>query len=130
MAHGTEVRTSHPAMDAWRPQAERMTYGDAGWLGAAWGLAGHATIHFFSVPIPWMERLLVLFAPAENLAFGLTRSAAPIGRWALVLVSVAVFWAIAACGILGAWREIERALGRVPIDEGVEAFVEVQPVHR
>ena len=54
----------HPdCLRAWRPQGESMTYADAAWLGAAWGLAGHATLHFFSAVIPELGMLLAPFRP-------------------------------------------------------------------
>lgn len=106
MASGAPIRPSSPGMDTWRPQGDTITYGDAAWAGAAWGLAGHATLHFFAIPLPSLEPLLVVFAPAERLAFGLTQNATPLARWFVLLVSVALFWSLVGVGVRAAAHEI------------------------
>jgi hypothetical protein len=95
---------SSDVLDQWR--GERLTYSEVGWTGAAVALVTHAALHFFSVAIPALERGLALFGPPERLAFGLTGSATPLGRWLFLIVSVAVWGALIGVGILSAAHEI------------------------
>jgi hypothetical protein len=99
------IPVSSPALDQWRPQGDRLSYSDAAWCGAAFGVVMHASLHFFSVAIPVLERFLVVFAPAELFAFALTRNADPIATWLLLLASQALFWALVGVLMLAAVRE-------------------------
>lgn len=99
-------------MEAWRPDGDRLRYADAGWAGAAWGVAMHATLSLFSVAMPSLRPLLALFAPAERLALAITDSAAPIARWLCLLTVQGVFWALVGVAVLGLWRELEALVRR------------------
>jgi hypothetical protein len=72
----------------------------------------HAALNFFSVAIPVLERLLVVFAPAERFAFALTRDADPIATWLVLLASQAIFWALVGVAILAAVREVVELIRR------------------
>lgn len=106
MASAPTFPASSPALDQWRPQGDRLSWSDAAWSGAAWGLVMHASLHFFSVPIPALGRFLVLFAPAERFAYAITVDARPIATWLVMLASQAVFWALVGVAILAAVREV------------------------
>lgn len=109
----SRLMSSTPASDLWRPTGDRLTYADVGWTGAAWGVAMHATLSFFSVAMPTLRPLVALFAPAERFAFAITEQAAPMARWLVLITVQAVFWALVGIAALAAWREIE-ALVRKP----------------
>lgn len=113
MGLGTTFSTTTPALEQWRPQGDRLSWSDAAWSGAAWGLVMHAALNFFSVAIPTLERLLVVFAPAERFAFAITRNADPIATWLMVLASQAAFWALVGVALLAAVREIVWLVRRV-----------------
>jgi hypothetical protein len=103
-------------LDQWRPEGDRLSFKDVGWCGAALGIVMHASLHFFSVAIPSLERLLAVFGPPERLAFGLTEGLNPIATWMILLVSVAVWGALVGVAFLALVHEttdlIRRALGR------------------
>jgi hypothetical protein len=107
---------SSPALDQWRPLGDRLSYSDVGWCGAALGIVMHASLHFFSVAIPSLERLLAVFGPPERLAYGLTEGFNPLATWMLLLVAVAAWGALSGVAILALVHEatdlIRRALGR------------------
>jgi hypothetical protein len=98
-------RLSSEALDQWRPNGDRLSYKDVGWCGAALGVVMHASLHFFSVAIPSLERFLVVFGPPERLAFGLTDGLNPLGTWLLLLVSVAAWGAFAGIALLALVHE-------------------------
>lgn len=106
MTLGTSFSTATPALEQWRPQGDRLSWSDAGWSGAAWGLSMYASLNFFSVAIPSLERLLVLFAPAERFAHALTQDALPLATFIILLASQAVFWALVGVALLAAVREV------------------------
>lgn len=106
MSLGMTFSTTTPPLEQWRPQGDRLSWSDAAWSGAAWGLAMYVSLHFFSVAIPSLERLLVLFAPAERFAQVLTQNALPLATFILLLASQAAFWALVGVAILAAFREI------------------------
>lgn len=93
---------SSDVLDQWRPNGDRLSYNDVGWSGAAVGVVLHAALHFFSVAIPSLERLLVVFGPPERLAFGLTEGFNPLATWFLLLLSVAAWGAFSGIAILAA----------------------------
>ena len=84
-------RLSSEALDQWRPNGDRLSYNDVGWSGAAVGIVMHASLHFFSVAIPSLERGLALFGPPERLAFGLTDGFNPLATWLSLLLAVAAW---------------------------------------
>jgi hypothetical protein len=92
-------------MDGWRPDRDRLSYNDAAWAGAAWGLALHATLHLFSAAMPSLERALVVFAIPERVAFGIASNAAPIGRWFVLLLAVAFYGVLAGVFLLAVFHE-------------------------
>jgi hypothetical protein len=92
---------SSEAADLWRPNGDRLSYSDAGWIGASGGVVMHAALNFFSVAIPSLEPLLAPFSPAQNFAFALTANVAPLGRWLMLLLCEGVFWAVAVMLLLG-----------------------------
>ena len=98
-------RLSSDALDQWRPEGDRLSFKDVGWCGAALGIVMHASLHFFSVAIPALERLLVVFGPPERLAFGLTDGMNPLATWMLLLVTVAAWGALAGVAILALVHE-------------------------
>lgn len=90
-------------LEQWRAAGgERLTYSEVAWTGTAVALILHASLHFFSVVLHGLERFLVLFAPAERLAFGLTEGANPIATWLLLLLSVGVWGALVGVAVLAA----------------------------
>lgn len=95
-----QFSVSSEAADLWRPNGDRLSYSDAGWIGASGGIVMHAALNFFSVAIPSLEPLLAPFAPAQSFAFALTANVAPLGRWLMLLLSEGVFWAIVAMLLL------------------------------
>ena len=104
---------SSDALDQWRAErGERLTYSEVGWVGASVAIVAHATIHFFSVAIIALDRLLVVFGPAERFAFALTEGSAPIARWLLLLLSVGVWGALIAVALLSAVHEATDAVRR------------------
>jgi hypothetical protein len=105
--------TSSPALDQWRPTGERLTYKDVAWTGAGAGVVMHATLNFFSVAIPALERFLVLFAPAQRFAFAVTRDSFPLATWLVLILSEAVFWALVGVALLALWREVAALVRRV-----------------
>jgi len=104
---------SSPALDQWRPTGEKLTYADVAWTGAGVGVVMHATLNLFSVAIPSLERLLFLFAPAQRFAFALTRDSFPLATWLVLILSEAVFWALAGVALLALWRELVAFVRRV-----------------
>lgn len=96
-------------MDLWRPTQDRLTFSDAAWLGAAWGIAMHAILHFFSLWMPALRVPLELFLPAERLAFFVAGGAPPFITWLTLLASEGIFWALAAVAALAAFRWLEQA---------------------
>jgi hypothetical protein len=97
---------SSPALDQWRGEAgERLTYSEVAWTGAATALIAHATLHFFSVALPALDRLLVVFVPPEQLAFGLTRGVNPLATWLLLILAVAAWGAFIGVALLSAVHE-------------------------
>jgi hypothetical protein len=92
---------SHPVLELWRAEGgQRLTYSEIAWVGAAAAMVGHASLHFFSAAIYGLERFLVLFAPPERLAFGLTDGADPMATWIVLLAAVAVWGALAGVTLL------------------------------
>ena len=90
-------------LEQWRAAGgERLTYSEVAWIGTSAALILHASLHFFSVAINGLERFLVLFAPAEQLAFGLTKGGNPIATWLLLLVAVGVWGALIGVALLAA----------------------------
>jgi hypothetical protein len=116
MASPAQFRVSSDVLDMWRPNGDRLSYADVGWSGAALALVSHAALHFFSVAIPALERLVVLFAPPETFAIGLTRGYNPLATWLLLLVTVAAWGALLGIALLAAMHEatdfVRRALQR------------------
>lgn len=107
MASPSSPPVSPTVLEQWRAAGgEHLTFSEVAWTGAATALIMHASIHFFSVALGGLERLLVLFAPAERLAFAVTEGAHPIGTWLLLLASVATWGALAGVVLLAAVREI------------------------
>ena len=106
MTVGTSFSTTTPPLEQWRPQGDRLSWSDAAWSGAAWGLSMYASLHFFSVAIPALERLLFVFAPAERFAHALTQDALPLATFIVLLGSQAVFWALVGVALLAAVREV------------------------
>jgi hypothetical protein len=101
-----QVRVSTPASDLWRPSDDRMSYADAAWLGAAWGVAMHAILSFFALVIPALNTVLLLFHPAERLAAGMSSRAAPFVRWLTLVMVLAAWWALVAVALTAAGREL------------------------
>lgn len=106
MTHGARFEPSHPGMDLWRPEGDHLRWSEAAWLGASAGLGMHAILSFFSAVLPSLQVVLVFFAPATRFAEGLTAGAAPLGRWFVLLLSQAFFWALVGLALLAAWREV------------------------
>jgi hypothetical protein len=106
-------RLSSDALDQWRPEGDRLSFSDVGWCGAALGVVMHAALHFFSVAIPALERLLVVFGPPERLAFGLTDNMNPLATWMLLLVCVAAWGALAGVAILALVHEATDVVRRL-----------------
>ncbi len=105
---------SSPVLEQWRSGGgEHLTYSEVAWTGAACALIMHASLHFFSAALTGLERFLVVFAPAERLAFGLTDGANPLGTWLLLLVAVGVWGALAGVAILAAVREVVSLARRI-----------------
>ena len=77
-------QVSSPALDQWRPNGDRVSYSDAAWMGVATAIVMHASLHFFSVAIPSLEPLLVVFGPPQRFAFALSSGANPLARWLLL----------------------------------------------
>ena len=98
-------RLSSDALDQWRPEGDRLSFKDVGWSGAALGIVMHASVHFFSVAIPALERLLVVFGPPERLAYGLTEGMNPLATWMILLLAVAAWGAFAGVAILALVHE-------------------------
>jgi len=94
----------HGASAAW-PHDRPLTPGEAARGGAVWGVAMHAILSFFSLAIPGLGRILVVFQPAERLALVGLASAPPLARWLALIVFQGVFWALASVALLGIWRE-------------------------
>ena len=112
MAGQEALSTSHPGMEAWRPQPE-LSYGEVAGAGATWGIAMHAIISFFAVAMPSLEPLLIPFRPAEQIAlFGLA-SSTPLARWLALMALQGVFWALSSVALLGISREIAWAIRTV-----------------
>ncbi len=101
---------SSPALDQWRPEGDRVSFKDAGWCGAALGIVMHASLHFFSVAIPSLERLLAVFGPPERLAYGVTEGMNPLATWMVLLVTVATWSALAGIALLALIHEVTDAL--------------------
>ena len=105
---------SSPALDQWRAEAgERLTYSEVAWTGAAVALITHATVHFFSVAIPALERLLIVFGPPEQLAFGITREINPLATWLLLILAVATWGALIGVALLSAVHEATDGVRRM-----------------
>ena len=105
MAGPDAIRTSHPGMEAWRPQP-RLSYGEVAGAGATWGIAMHAIVSFFAVAMPSLEPVLIPFRPAEQLALVGLASSTPLARWLALIALQGVFWALTSVALLGIWREI------------------------
>jgi hypothetical protein len=108
---------SHPVLELWRAEGgQRLTYSEIAWVGAATAMVGHASLHFFSAAIYGLERLLVVFAPPERFAFGLTEGGDPIATWIVLLTAVGVWGAIVGVTLLatahGATDFVRRLLRR------------------
>lgn len=93
---------SSDVLDQWRPDGDRLSYKDVGWSGAAVGIVVHAALHFFSVAMPSLERLLLVFGPPERLAFGLTDGFNPLATWMVLLLAVAAWGAFSGIALLAA----------------------------
>lgn len=106
----TSFPLSSPPLDQWRPEGDRLSYKDVGWSGAAVGIVIHAALHFFSVAIPALERLLVVFGPPERLAFGLTEGFNPLATWMLLLLTVAAWGAFSGVAWLAAVHVVTDAV--------------------
>lgn len=102
MASPPAFSLSSPALDQWRPNGDRLSYKDVGWSGAAVGIVIHAALHFFSVAMPALERLLVVFGPPERVAYGLTEGFNPLATWMLLLLAVAAWGAFSGIALLAA----------------------------
>jgi hypothetical protein len=103
----TDFPVSSDALEQWRAAGgERLTYSEVAWAGAATSIVAHACLHFFSVAISQLERLLIVFAPAEAFAFGLTEGSAPIARYLLLLLTVGVWGALIGIALLSAAHEL------------------------
>jgi hypothetical protein len=90
-------------LEQWRAAGgERLTYSEVAWTGTAVALIVHASLHFFSVAIDGLSRFLVLFAPPERIAFGITQGGNPLATWMLLLLSVAVWGALIGVAALAA----------------------------
>jgi hypothetical protein len=96
----SQFSVSSEAADLWRPNGDRLSYSDAAWCGASFGIVMHAALNFFSVAIPSLEGLLVLFAPAQSFAFAVTSADNPLGRWLALIVCQGVYWAIISVVLL------------------------------
>jgi hypothetical protein len=105
-----QLRVSTPASDLWRPPDDRISYAEAAWLGAAWGVAMHAILSFFVLVVPALGTILALFRPAERLALGVSSGAAPFVRWLTLIGTLAAWWALVAVGITAAARELGRSM--------------------
>lgn len=112
-----------PVDQLWRP-GDRMTYGEAAWLGAALGVAFHAMLSFFELWFPGLRAVLVVFVPAERIAYGLAAGGSPYQRWVLLLLSLGTFGALACVALAAASREgaaivraalARRRLARAPL---------------
>ncbi|HYZ93446.1 MAG TPA: hypothetical protein VFA34_13815 [Actinomycetota bacterium] len=104
MASPSSGLTVQPTvLEQWRAAGgERLTYSEVAWTGTAVALIVHASLHFFSVAISGLSRLLVLFAPAERLAFGVTEGGNPLATWMFLLLAVAVWGALIGVAALAA----------------------------
>jgi hypothetical protein len=92
---------SHPVLELWRAEGgQRLTYSEIAWVGAATAMVGHASLHFFSAAIYGLERFLVLFAPPERLALGLTEGGDPLATWLVLLAAVGVWGAMGGVTLL------------------------------
>lgn len=105
MASPAQFRISSDALDMWRPNGDRLSYSNVGGSGAALALVAHAALHFFSVAIPALERLLFVFALPETFALGLTRGYNPLATWLLLLLTVAAWGALLGIATLAAVHE-------------------------
>jgi hypothetical protein len=109
----TMLAASSPVFEQWRAEGgERMTYSEIGWTGAATALVLHASLHFFSAAILALDRFLVVFAPPERLAFGLTAGANPVVTFLLLLLSVAAWGAIIGAAMLATVHHLSSLLRR------------------
>jgi hypothetical protein len=97
---------SSPALDQWRPNGDRLSYSDAAWMGVATAIVMHAALHFFSVAIPSLESLLIVFGPPERFAFALSSGTNAIARWLLLLLSVAAWGGFIGLGLLVVVHEV------------------------
>ena len=114
MASPSMLELSSPALDQWRAEGgQRLTYSEVGWCGAAVAIVAHASIHFFSVALPPLERLLALFGPPERLAFGLTQGANPLATWLLLLLAVGAWGSLIGVAVLSAVHEATDVVRRV-----------------
>ncbi len=111
MSARDRVEASHPAIEQWAEGSDRLGYGPLAWAAGVWGIAMHAILSFFAVPLPGLEVLLAPFLPAERLAVvGLAASPA-LARWLALIVLQGVFWALAAVAVVAVGREVV-AVGR------------------
>ena len=105
---------SPSVLEQWRSGGgEHLTYSEVAWTGAACALIMHASLHFFAAALGGLDRFLVVFAPAERLAFGLTEGSNPLGTWLLLLVAVGVWGALIGVAILAAGREVVSLVRRI-----------------
>jgi hypothetical protein len=105
---------SSDALDQWRAErGERLTYSEVAWVGASTAIVAHATLHFFSVVIVGLDRLLFAFAPAERFAFALTEGSTPLARWLLLIVSVGVWGALIGIALLSLVHELTDGVRRL-----------------
>ena len=110
---GLELSSSD-VLEQWRAGGgEHLTYSEVAWTGAACGLTMHASLHFFSAALTGLERFLVLFAPAERLALGLTDGVNPLGTWLLLMLAVGVWGALIGVAVLATVREVFGLVRRV-----------------
>lgn len=106
--------SSPDVLEQWRAGGgEHLTYSEVAWTGTACALILHASLHFFSAALTGLERFLVLFAPAERLALGLTDGFNPLGTWLLLLLAVGAWGALIGVAVLAAFREAAALVRRV-----------------
>jgi hypothetical protein len=107
----SEFPISSDALEQWRNGGgERLTYSEVGWIGASVSVVMHATLSFFSVVIADLERLLVVFAPAQRFAFELTEGSEPLARWLALLFTLAIWGALIAVSLLATVHELTDAV--------------------
>ena len=85
--------------DQWRPNGDRISYKDAAWSGASLGIVLHATLHFFSIAIPSLDRFLFLFGPPERFASAIAH-ANPLATWLSLMILLAMWGCLAGVVLL------------------------------